>query len=241
LGNGTTSNGLRPTPVNAPTGVTFQQIAAGSAHTCGIGNDGRAFCWGHGINGAMGNGSTADQLNPGPVTMPGGVVFTKITSGQNHSCAIGDDNRTYCWGFNGNYQVGTGGSANQLTPVAVVIPDGAVLTEVAASFNFTCGLGNNTRVYCWGWGWGHNMESTTPVATITMPVPFTNLSAGNTLCAQGNDNLAYCWWGNDTPGVILTGGMPIGERMVNVIWNDQMNGALREYLAICRGCGPRAD
>jgi alpha-tubulin suppressor-like RCC1 family protein len=242
LGNGTTSNGLRPMPVNAPTGVTFTQIAAGGSHTCGIGNDSRAYCWGLGINGAMGNGSTADQLTPGPVTMPGGVAFTKITSGQNHSCAIGDDNRTYCWGFNGNYQVGNGTSANQLTPVAVVVPGGAVLTEVAASSNLTCGLGNDTRVYCWGWGWGYNMESTAPVATITMPVPFTNLSAGSALCAKGNDNLAYCWSGNDTPGVVLAGGMSTGgERMVNVIWNDQMSGALREYLAICRGCGPRAE
>jgi alpha-tubulin suppressor-like RCC1 family protein len=242
LGNGTTSNGLRPMPVNAPTGVTFTQIAAGGSHTCGIGNDSRAYCWGLGTNGAMGNGSTADQLTPGPVTMPGGVAFTKITSGQNHSCAIGDDNRTYCWGFNGNYQVGNGTSANQLTPVAVVVPGGAVLTEVAASSNLTCGLGNDTRVYCWGWGWGYNMESTAPVATITMPVPFTNLSAGSALCAKGNDNLAYCWSGNDTPGVVLAGGMSTGgERMVNVIWNDQMSGALREYLAICRGCGPRAE
>jgi alpha-tubulin suppressor-like RCC1 family protein len=243
LGDGTTTNRSSPTPVSAPSGVTFTQIAAGHTHTCAIGNDNRAYCWGHGANGAMGNGSTASQLTPGPVTMPGGVnAFSKITSGQNHSCAIGDDSRTYCWGFNGSYQVGTGNTANQLTPVAVVIPGGAALTEVAASYNFTCGLGNDTRVYCWGWGWGYNLESSSPVATITMPVPFSNLSAGNTLCAQGNDNWAYCWSGNDPPGVLVTGGVPAsGERMINVIWNDQMSGAVREYLAICRGCGPRMD
>jgi alpha-tubulin suppressor-like RCC1 family protein len=231
-----------PTAVDTPPGVNLTGLTTQGFHTCGRGSNAITYCWGQNAEGELGDGTTTNRSSPTPVSAPSGVTFSKITSGQNHSCAIGDDSRTYCWGFNGSYQVGTGNTANQLTPVAVVIPGGAALTEVAASYNFTCGLGNDTRVYCWGWGWGYNLESSSPVATITMPVPFSNLSAGNTLCAQGNDNWAYCWSGNDPPGVLVTGGVPAsGERMINVIWNDQMSGAVREYLAICRGCGPRMD
>ncbi|GIE34140.1 chromosome condensation regulator RCC1 [Actinoplanes italicus] len=242
VGDGTTTNRLSPVPVNAPGGVTFTQIAAGHNHTCAIGSDSKVYCWGLGQNGAMGNGGTSNQSAPGLVTLPGGVTFTQVASGQNHSCAIGGDNRTYCWGFNGNSQVGNGNTTSQPIPVPVAVPGGAALTEVAANFNFTCGLGNDSRAYCWGSGWGYQTESSTPVATITMPVPFTRLSVGSALCAQGNDNSAYCWSGYDPPGVILAGGAVAGgDRMVNVIWNDQMTGTQREYMAICRGCGPRAD
>ena len=36
-------------------GVTFTSVSAGSRHSCGVGSDGSAYCWGSNVFGALGN------------------------------------------------------------------------------------------------------------------------------------------------------------------------------------------
>lgn len=38
-----------------PSGVTFTTISAGKRHSCGVGSDGAAYCWGSNVFGALGN------------------------------------------------------------------------------------------------------------------------------------------------------------------------------------------
>jgi alpha-tubulin suppressor-like RCC1 family protein len=38
-----------------PASVTFSSVAAGTRHSCGVGNDGAAYCWGSNVFGALGN------------------------------------------------------------------------------------------------------------------------------------------------------------------------------------------
>jgi len=38
-----------------PAGVTFTSVTAGAAHSCGVGSDGFAYCWGSDVFGALGN------------------------------------------------------------------------------------------------------------------------------------------------------------------------------------------
>jgi alpha-tubulin suppressor-like RCC1 family protein len=62
LGRGPFTGGDVPgtTPVQVgqgerPAGVTFTSVSAGATHTCGVGSDGAAYCWGSNIRGALGN------------------------------------------------------------------------------------------------------------------------------------------------------------------------------------------
>ncbi|MBW6433719.1 S8 family serine peptidase [Actinoplanes hulinensis] len=206
LGNGGTEDQLTPVPVLAPGGVSFTQLTAGISHTCGLGSDTTTYCWGAGDYGQLGNGGTEDQLTSVPVAAPGGVSFTQLTAGANHTCGLGSDTTTYCWGLGRWGPLGNGGTEDQLTPVAVAAPNGVSFTYLTAGTDHTCGLGSDTTTYCWGsnyngqLGTGDTADHPTPVA-VTAPngVSFTQLTAGWAhTCGLGSDTKTYCWGGGAT-------------------------------------------
>jgi len=52
------SSGGTPVPValgERPAGVSFTSVSVGNRHTCAVGSDGAAYCWGSNIFGALGN------------------------------------------------------------------------------------------------------------------------------------------------------------------------------------------
>ncbi|GIF00655.1 hypothetical protein Ari01nite_81190 [Paractinoplanes rishiriensis] len=104
--------------VAEPPDAQIVQVTVGGYHTCGLGSDGTAYCWGQGSYGQLGNGNTADQLTPVAVDAPPGVTFTQLTAGTNHSCGLGSDSKGYCWGQGGDGQLGIGGGpTSQGSPV----------------------------------------------------------------------------------------------------------------------------
>ena len=60
----------------------------------------------------------------------------------------------YCWGFNGNGELGDGTTTNRATPVQVAGSGTATLifTAVTAGEGHSCGLTVDHAVYCWGYG-----------------------------------------------------------------------------------------
>jgi hypothetical protein len=68
IGNGTVSGDPWsgwvevPTPVGSP--GQFRQISDKKFHTCGIGSDGLAYCWGANDTGALGDGTKTDSAFP---------------------------------------------------------------------------------------------------------------------------------------------------------------------------------
>ena len=73
LGNNSTTNSLIPVAVNTTgvlAGKTIKQISAGSSHTCAIASDDKAYCWGDGYPGQLGNGSTVNSSVPVRVYAP---------------------------------------------------------------------------------------------------------------------------------------------------------------------------
>ncbi|MEU4163463.1 fibronectin type III domain-containing protein [Actinoplanes sp. NPDC026670] len=184
--------------------VPVVQVTAGQAHTCGLGGNGRAYCWGSGYYGQLGNGGTTDRLTPVMVSAPAaGVTFTQLIAGTDHTCGLGSDSKTYCWGSGGSGQLGDGSTSSRSTPVAVSAPAaGVTFTQLAAGYGHTCGLGSDSKAYCWGRGGagqlgdGGATNRLTPVA-VNAPaagVTFTQLTArSDQTCGLGSDNKAYCW------------------------------------------------
>lgn len=70
LGRGMRAGGTdeHAAPVTVPPGIAFSELAAGSNHTCAIG-EGRMFCWGWGVHGELGNGARGTNL-PVPLAPP---------------------------------------------------------------------------------------------------------------------------------------------------------------------------
>lgn len=73
LGSGSTSGSTVPVAVTVAgvlAGKTLAMVSAGAYHTCGPDTVGRAYCWGWGEFGELGNGSTSDSTVPVAVIDP---------------------------------------------------------------------------------------------------------------------------------------------------------------------------
>jgi alpha-tubulin suppressor-like RCC1 family protein len=209
LGDGGTANQATPVPVRAPGGVVFTQLAGGYFHTCGIAGT-KTYCWGYNALGQLGTGGTASQTTPVRVRAPRGVEFIQIAAGYEHTCGISRA-RAYCWGSGENGLLGTGGTADHLTPVPVLAPRGVAFTQLVAGRGHTCGL-SGTSAYCWGFGGsgqlgnGRTADQYTPVP-VRAPrgVAFTQLAAGSDHTCGISGSRTYCWGWNGS-GQLGNGG-----------------------------------
>lgn len=221
--------------------VKWKQVSAGGMHTCAISQDDKVYCWGFNIAGQLGNATIPSGQNAGPaaqsaVPVPvdtsgvlAGKRIVKISAGKGHTCAIADDGKAYCWGFNGHIQgdIAAGQLGNNSTDIYSPVPvavntsgvlSGKTITNITAGTTHTCALANNRKVYCWGSNilglLGNNSISVNfdnPNARSLVPVAvgagtgFTSQSiqaidAGdNHTCALTTSHRVYCW-GFDTQG-----------------------------------------
>ncbi|MEA2699484.1 MAG: hypothetical protein QOI66_3755, partial [Myxococcales bacterium] len=93
-------------------------IATGGAHTCALFEDGTVKCWGAGLFGQLGNGSThgvggavapvlrdALPINLGTMGEVA-IAASAISAGANHTCALLATGDLKCWGLNNVGQLG---------------------------------------------------------------------------------------------------------------------------------------
>jgi alpha-tubulin suppressor-like RCC1 family protein len=143
----------------------FRQVDAGWDTSCAVTTDDRAFCWGEGRQGQVGNGKLAFYFWPRAVA--GGLLFSRVSTSGSQTCGETTGNRAYCWGQNVFGELGDGTTINRLTPVAVV--GGLTFAQLSAG-NATCGKTPASVAYCWGGntygelGDGTTVNRLTPVA-----------------------------------------------------------------------------
>jgi alpha-tubulin suppressor-like RCC1 family protein len=212
LGDGTTINRL--TPVAVAGGLRFRQLSPdGSAHTCGVTTDDRAYCWGRNAAvGALGDGTTTDRLTP--VAVAGGLSFRQVSAGGFHTCGVTTTNLAYCWGYNADGQLGDSTTTRHLRPVRVA--GGHRFLQVNAAGSYTCAVNPFNvnpfnRAFCWGnnfygqLGDGTTTTRLTPVRVVG-GLPFRQVSAGGVhTCGVTTSDLAYCWGYNNFFGALGDG------------------------------------
>ena len=201
LGDGTTT--ARATPVavvGLGSGVT--SLSVGNTHSCAVLTGGAVKCWGGNTYGQLGDGTTVDRLTPVAVVgLPGPV--TRVTAGVNHSCAVTASGSAMCWGDNSAGQLGDGTMASRLTPAAVSGLTSGV-TEVAASYRYTCALLASGGVKCWGLNTSGQLGDGTTATRVTA-ADVTGLTSGVTAVAAGEHHACAvmasggvkCWGAND--------------------------------------------
>ena len=124
---GDPSRASSPVPVPVTGGLIFLSMSAGAQHTCGIGTGNTAWCWGQNVSSQLGAESsdicvtqtTSGPCSLRPLTVTTNQVFASISGGGQHSCAVTTGGRAYCWGNNGNGQLGTGNKSGTNVPVPV--------------------------------------------------------------------------------------------------------------------------
>ena len=217
-------------PIPLSGGFSFIAISVATWDTCGLTIGGTAMCWGASdlasvdpslccILGQLG-------LGPGAPSQPGVPVvegqFVALTASDVHTCGLTQTGVAYCWGWNGDGELGNGSTVDSsLVPVAV--SGGLVFTSLSARGRHTCGLTPTGAAYCWG----NNFDGALGVGTVTGPqvcgpahdgvacsqtpvavtggLRFATISAGsNHTCGVTPAGAAYCW-GANTSGQVGSG------------------------------------
>ena len=182
----------------------FNTVAAAGRTACAIAqNDTHLFCWGDGTDGQLGNGQF-DVTASVPTLVPGDLHFTSVAIGANAAgqatvCAVAEEG-AFCWGKNGDGEIGDGTTDRKNTPTRVAGLD--QVTQLAPGGSHTCAELASGKVFCWGRGGrlgnGSSAASLTPVPVSGGHV-FAGIFAGRDhTCGRtdGDPSEAYCWGEN---------------------------------------------
>jgi alpha-tubulin suppressor-like RCC1 family protein len=226
LGNGsTTSAQTTAVAVSAgavPSGATLTQISGKSSTFCALSGAGAAYCWGYGVNGELGNNTTANSTTPVAVTATGalaGLTLTAISAGFPDMCALATTGAAYCWGQNPTGGLGNGTTTQSNVPAAVTMSgamSGATLIQIttdsgsAGSNDYSCALSTAGAAYCWGNDTSGQLGNNSTTATTTaVAVTTSGVLSGVSLfqidadtshtCAEDSTGVFYCW-GDNTSG-----------------------------------------
>jgi alpha-tubulin suppressor-like RCC1 family protein len=201
LGSVTGSTFSDSVPALVKTNVTFVQLVAGLDHTCGVTPTGAAYCWGANDSGQVGNGNHQLALEPARVVAPTGVAFVMLSAGLWHTCGLTTSGATYCWGANGDGQLGDGSNTSTASPV--LASGGVSFAAVLAGGWHTCGVMSGGTAYCWGRnssGQLGDSTTTSRAAPVLVKVPagvtFEAIAAGQNHTCGLASGAAYCWGSN---------------------------------------------
>jgi alpha-tubulin suppressor-like RCC1 family protein len=185
-------------------------LASGALHTCAVSSAGEAYCWGSNRFGELGSPPSAalDQCrvegaagtlvpcSGTPLLVAGGLSFRQITAGASFTCALTQDGAAYCWGLNGDAQLG---NAQPSASTPVPVQGGNRFTAISSGTAHTCGVTTDDRVLCWGSGRSGQLgngsldRSYTPVAA-GGGMTFRSVTSGAAhTCAVSTAGDAFCW------------------------------------------------
>ena len=180
LGDGTSASN-RYTPVRVktpdrktypdlPKDFTYLQVSAGWDHSLAIGSDGNVYAWGNNNIGQLGDGTTTDRHAPVRVKtpdrktypdLPADFTYLQVSTGWDHSLAIGSDGNAWAWGCNwyGNLGNNTASGYSDTNPVPMRVRDPASPTDtskglqaaqVSAGNHHSLAVGSDGNAWAWG-------------------------------------------------------------------------------------------
>ena len=120
LGDGT-SGDMRPLPGVVGQGADWLQVAVGDYHTCARRADKSTWCWGDNSYGQLGDDSEPgqDTGKTVPVQISAQPRWLDLTTGNDHTCSLLDNDTLWCWGRNDYGQLGDGSQVNHQVPTRV--------------------------------------------------------------------------------------------------------------------------
>lgn len=214
LGIGSTTQSTVPVAVDTTgvlNGKTMTSVSVGWLFTCALSSENLTYCWGSNSAGQLGDNSTTQRTVPVAVNTSGalsGKLIASISSGDEYTCAISQENRVYCWGLNDNGQLGIGSTTSSIIPVEANtsgVLSGKSLTMVATGWRHTCAVDSSNLLYCWG---GNNLgqlgTDSTTLSNLPLLIDTDGIEVGSVYanaydsCALDINGAAYCWGSGST-------------------------------------------
>jgi alpha-tubulin suppressor-like RCC1 family protein len=202
LGNGTQRGSS--TPVRVSGTLAFRTVSAGGFFSCGVTWGRSVHCWGTNRSGQLGNGATDQAAHSSPEPVRAAVSFRSVAAGMEHVCGVSTSGAVYCWGANGNGELGTGGRAASAVPVAV---SGGLSFQMVSVGGHSCGVTTNDEAYCWGANGSGQLGDGSRVgggdvravpARVSGRLRFRSVSVGTDhTCGVTTNRVAYCWGSNE--------------------------------------------
>jgi hypothetical protein len=165
--------------------------------------DDHVYCWGLNNNGQLGTGGVGGPVVLSPVAVASPYRFRSVSAGGNFTCAVTVFDAIFCWGQNGDGQLGNGTTVESHRPVRVSTR--VRMREVSGGTHHACAVSVGDIAYCWGRNdHGQVGDGTTSQRSVpTRPLGwahFSTISAGDEFtCAVTTTNAvtpphrAYCW------------------------------------------------
>lgn len=234
------------------TGRSVIAVAAGYGHTCAVLDNERVKCWGQSDRGTLGLGGNENR-GDGPGEMGDALPYVDLGTGRTvkalsanarTTCALLDNGRVKCWGYNTEGGLGLGDSADRgdgpgemgdALPY-VDLGTGRTAQSIAVGLNFACALLDNGRVKCWGsntngaLGLGDNENRGDAPGEMGDALPYVELGAGRTVtsiaagflsaCAVLDNDGVKCWGQN------IYGGLGLGDLINRGDLPNQMGDSL---------------
>lgn len=203
-----------PVQVEFPNDFRVKEVKAGNYTACAIDLNNDLWCWGDAQY--IGNGDTEPMRIPIRVPMPDNSKISTLSMRSN-VCVTTDSHKAYCWGQNGNGELGLGYAQQypntySWTPVLLPTPQGKYWTSVVPLSGRICAIANDGSGYCAGDNYNGNLGNNTyaDAATFTqMTVPnnetITSIIGGYYFtCVTTTSGAFYCF-GEGSGGQLGTG------------------------------------
>ena len=189
--------------------TAIDSISAGSAHVCVRTTGGGAKCWGYNDTGMVGDGTFKDRKKPVNVQgLASGVA--DVQAQWDHSCALSNSGQVWCWGHNGDGELGNGNLMKSNTPEAVTGMHSGQ-QQVSLGFDSGCALSDTGGVKCWGYN-GNGQLGDGTRSTRKVPVQVDGLTSGIVAISAGWDHTCALTtgggvkcWGENAHGEIGDG------------------------------------
>ena len=117
LGDGTLTS--RATPASVFGLSDAVAVSTSDTFTCALRESGAVVCWGDNASGQLGDGTTVSHFAPAHDVV-GIADALAVETGSTHACALRPGGAVWCWGRDGNGELGNGlPLTGSTTPVAV--------------------------------------------------------------------------------------------------------------------------
>ncbi|HVX88598.1 MAG TPA: RCC1 domain-containing protein, partial [Gemmatimonadales bacterium] len=92
-----------------PPAPSYNTLAAGDSHSCGVAADGDTYCWGLVPPAAVPMPMEPSNATTRPAKVSGGVAFVTLEAGERFTCGLTAAGAAWCWGAEFAGDLGDGG------------------------------------------------------------------------------------------------------------------------------------